>query len=392
MKTTKDLTAVLDAARTYTSKGYFVLPIPEGRNELLTKGWTDLRLTIEELPECIKDGDDLGLLLQPSGLTDVDCDCPQAVAAARILLPPTGMVHGHLSNPRSHYYYRLNSTVATRKFQDPCLVTKNDKDRAMLVELRVNGQTVVPPSINQKSGEPVEWESDGDPADVDGTELSRSVGQVAAVALLARYWRQGLRHNATLALAGMLLRSGWSEESVEQFVLAICSAAHDEEVDSRLQDIRSTAKRIEDDEPATGAPTLAGIFDEVIVAKVREWLQLRSDCDAGTNSSDQHHTDLGNARRLVGMHGHNLRYCCKWKQWFVWNNSRWVPDDTGEVQRLAKATIESIHSEAGGLANSAATELRKHALRSESETRLRAMVELAKTEPGIPVTAEELDD
>ena len=96
--------------------------------------------------------------------------------------------------------------------------------------------------------------------------------------------REGLRHNATLALAGMLLRSGWSEESVEQFVLAICFAAHDEEVDLRLQDIRSTGERIEDDEPATGAPTLAGIFDEVIVAKVREWLQLRSDCDAGNHS------------------------------------------------------------------------------------------------------------
>ena len=84
--------------------------------------------------------------------------------------------------------------------------------------------------------------------------------------------------------------------------------------------------------------------------------------------------------------------CCKWKQWLVRNNECWVPDDTERCSGGRKRTIiESIHSEAGGLANSAATELRKHALRSESETRLRAMVELVKTEPGIPVTAEELD-
>ena len=251
---------------------------------------------------------------------------------------------------------------------------------------------MVPPSINQKSGEPIEWESEGDPADcrwkwIISDGWHRSCG----CQLIARNWPQGSRHFATLALAGMLLRSGWSEESVEQFVLAVCTAANDEELSSRLQGVRSTAKRLEDDQTATGTPTLEEIFDKAIVAKVREWLELRSHVDADASSVDHHHTDLGNARRLVALYGHNLRYCSKWKQWLVWDNSRWVPDDTGEVQRLAKATIEFIHSEAGSMANGAAIELRRHALRSESEARLRAMVELAKTEPGIPVTPEELD-
>src|ERR1700680_287730 len=133
MKALKELAAVLDAARTYTSKGYFVVPIPEGRNELLTKGWPDLRLKEEDLPERFKDGHGIGLLLQPSGLTDIDCDCPQAVAAARLTLPPTGMVHEHRSNPHSHHYYRQASISATKQYQDPCLVTKNDAERAMLV-------------------------------------------------------------------------------------------------------------------------------------------------------------------------------------------------------------------------------------------------------------------
>jgi P4 family phage/plasmid primase-like protien len=386
MKTTKDLTAVLDAAYTYTSKKYFVVPIPEGRNELLTKGWSDLRLEEKDLPERFKDGDSIGLLLQPSGLTDVDCDCPQAVAAARTLLPPTGMVHGHLSNPHSHHYYRQSSISATKQFQDPCLVTKNDRERAMLVEFRVNGQTVVPPSINQKSGEPVEWESDGEPADVDGAELSRLVGQVAAVALLARYWRQGLRHNATLALAGMLLRSGWSQDETERFVLAICSAAHDEELDSRLQDIKSTAEQIKDEEPATGAPTLAGIFGEDIVKKVREWLKLPRAL------AEQHHSsDLGNARRLVSMHGCNLHYFHSSKKWLVWNDSRWAFDETGEVERLAKDTVDSIYKEAVQLSGDPRQALIKHALKSEDDRRIRAMVSLARSEEGIPVISSEMD-
>jgi hypothetical protein len=146
----------------------------------------------------------------------------------------------------------------------------------MIVELRTNGQTVVPPSINLRTGELVTWDSGGEAATVDGHELASAVSRVAAAALLARHWPNGSRHFASLALAGMLLRAGWNESKVTDFLQAVTSAAQDEESASRLHDVLSTAQRLGAEQAVTGAPTLAEIIGEDVVSKVREWLQLES--------------------------------------------------------------------------------------------------------------------
>jgi putative DNA primase/helicase len=57
-------------------------------------------------------------------------------------------------------------------------------------------------------------------------------------------------------------------------------------------------------------------------------------------------TDMGNAQRLVGLHGKDIRYCHSWRSWFVWDGRRWAVDITGEVMRRAKETVRSIYGEA----------------------------------------------
>ena len=104
-----------------------------------------------------------------------------------------------------------------------------------------------------------------------------------------------------------------------------------------------------------------------------------------------HLTDLGNAKRLVNLHGHYIRYCHPYARWYIWDGKRWKPDDTGSVNRLAKETALQMYVEAMSLGDSARHELNKHAMKSESWPGLNAMVKLAKTEPGIPVTPDELD-
>jgi len=102
-----------------------------------------------------------------------------------------------------------------------------------------------------------------------------------------------------------------------------------------------------------------------------------------------HTTDLGNARRFVRQHGEKLRYCKPWGKWLVWTGVRWEEDRTGIVLRLARETVANIYIEAAH-----ATEhkmLATHAMKSESEARLKAMVSLAESEPGIPVLPEQLD-
>jgi putative DNA primase/helicase len=103
-------------------------------------------------------------------------------------------------------------------------------------------------------------------------------------------------------------------------------------------------------------------------------------------------TDLGNAQRLMARHGHDLRYSHMSNTWYVWDGIRWAPDHTGEAQRRAKDTVRQIYGEAcGELDVERRREIAAWAKTSESESRLRAMVSLAQSEPGVPVLPREMD-
>ena len=106
----------------------------------------------------------------------------------------------------------------------------------------------------------------------------------------------------------------------------------------------------------------------------------------------RHLTDLGNAERLVAFHGDDLRFCHLWATWLCWDGRRWAKDESGETERRAKATVRALYGEA---ANTDDPDARKalalHARRSEAESRIRAMVTLARSEPGIPVLPSDLD-
>jgi putative DNA primase/helicase len=105
---------------------------------------------------------------------------------------------------------------------------------------------------------------------------------------------------------------------------------------------------------------------------------------------EERFTDLANAERFVAQHGQDVRYCYPWRKWLVWTGARWEPDDSGKVHRLAKETVRSIYQEAAEAeSESRRKELAKHATGSEAEARIRAMLELAKSE--VPVSPDQLD-
>src|SRR5262249_23486136 len=122
------------------------------------------------------------------------------------------------------------------------------------------------------------WEPGGDkakPANVPASELRWAVARVAAAALLGRCWPDGSRHDAALALAGGLLRSGWSVADAERFVEAVAAAAHDAEVRDRVRAVRDTARDIEAGRPVTGWKRLGKLLGGAdLVSKVREWLGI----------------------------------------------------------------------------------------------------------------------
>jgi len=153
----------------------------------------------------------LGVLqgAQSGGLADVDIDDQIAIGLAPKFLPLPIGVFGRTSNLRSHWIYCVEpADFPTIQFKDP-------RDGSTLVELRGSGsQTMFPPSVHP-SGEKVQWEKqpDTDAARVSYELLKQSVAKLAAATLLAKCWpSRGSRHNASLAIAGALLRRGWKEQ------------------------------------------------------------------------------------------------------------------------------------------------------------------------------------
>jgi len=338
MKTKELVTSVIESARALTQRGFYVVPIPSGNNHPVVDKWQNLRITLDDLESHFADDDNVGILLAPSGLGDFDADCREAIAAADVLLPHTAMVHGHLSSPRSHRYYLPTSIPKNKSFHDP-RQDKTKSDRAVIAELRTNGMTVVPPSTNLRTGELVTWDSEGEPATVDGDVLVAAVAQVAAAALLGRHWPNGSRHFATLALAGMLLRARWVSDEVERFILAVGSAAQDEETSLRLHDVVTTAQRLDTEQPVTGARTLAELIGEDIVAKVCEWLGL------GTCNNEHNTPPRSRGGGLVKQVSDDISSAEQFAQdqsgeLYRFNNGVYVPDGERHVKRLVKTLLE----------------------------------------------------
>jgi putative DNA primase/helicase len=362
--------------------GYAVIPVPKSEKAPTLPGWPNLRLVEEDIDKYFSESGNVGVLLgKPSrGLTDIDLDAPEAADVADLLLPQTGMVHGRKSKPRSHRFYRIGNPLRPMKF--------TDTDGSCLVEIRSTGQQTLLPFSLHPSGERFRWEEQGPPKKLKPEELVSRVKMAAASTVLVRHYPStGDRHEFAMALSGTLLQSGWSLEEATKFVSATARAAGDEEWKARARDVVSTAEKITKEQPVTGANRLKELAGDKVVARVQEWLEL-----SNRGPEVEHLTDLGNAGRFVAQHGGDVRFCHITKRFLTWDGSSWRNDESGEVERRAKQTVRQLYAEASRIIDD---ELRaetvKWARSSESRGRITAMIELAKSEPTIPVSPPELD-
>lgn len=245
---------LIEWARFYLLEGYAPIPVLEGKNPGYPD-WPQLRLDESQLPAYFADPAlNIGLLCgEPStGRVDVDLDAPEAVAAAPLFLPPTGLRHGRPGKPESHPWYFTDPPPKTERWADPA--RSDNSKQQMLVELRSTGaQTIVPPS-RHPDGEQLVWHQYGEPARVDGKELRVAVARVAACALLARRWpAEGARHHFALALSGFLLRGGLDLETATRLVEGAADIARDPQVGDRARAVRDTAAAL-----AAGHPFKVG--------------------------------------------------------------------------------------------------------------------------------------
>lgn len=96
--------------------------------------------------------------------------------------------------------------------------------------------------------------------------------------------------------------------------------------------------------------------------------------------------DVGNAKRLINQFGHKIRYNYERNLWLINNGKYWEWDEGGKVTQLAKITVRNIYHEAGDTEDADKQDkLVKHAKASQSNVRIKAMIEQARDEVAVKV-------
>ena len=84
----------------YIDRGLHVVPLEQRTKGAYADDWPKLVFA----PSDFRPGDNIGLR-SVGGLTDIDCDAPEAVALAPIFLPRTEAVYGRPSKRNAHWLY-----------------------------------------------------------------------------------------------------------------------------------------------------------------------------------------------------------------------------------------------------------------------------------------------
>ena len=379
------------AAARYIERGWAPVPIPARQKGPQILDWQHLRLGLEDIPRYFNNGQNVGIIngKASGGLVTVDLDRPEAVALAGRFLDPT-LTSGRESVPDGHWWYVAQ--VEHREFKG---IPKTASEGTILELRSTDHQTVVEPSVHP-SGERYRWSRSGlEPLEIGAEELTNAVQHLATAALIARHLPPlGGRHYYALTVAGYLLRHGRLSADTVLGIMLAAWQANGGDTKEAVRDlegiVKDTAEKLRRGDPATGGRALEGMVQGLPrkIADFLGWERFTLREGRGVYLC----TDTGNAERLADRHGTNLRYCYPWGKWLVYDGTRWRVDDRGAVVRLAKDTARGIFEEAKEAGDDeAAKRLGKWASSSLSESKLKSMLSLAQSEPGVPILPEEMD-
>jgi putative DNA primase/helicase len=350
----------------YSRRGWSPIPIKERSKEpnlRELRPYLTRKATQEELGAWSWAG--VGIVTGPlSGVLVLDVDGPEGEAELK--------KHGHPATPTArtargglHLYFRHpEQHVRTGIRVAPGLDVKAS-----------GGYVVAPPSIGP-NGKPYEWvipPGDAELAEppewlMHLLERERPKGPAAPV---GERIPPGQRNKVLTSLAGSMRRRGMGEAEILGAL--------------RITNERRCQPPLEAGEVEKIAASVAGYepADNVVSISVNG--------HGGAHPPRNHNlTDLGNAERFVSRHGTNLRYCWLWSKWLIYDGRRFMLDDTGEVYRLAADTVASIYEEAAAAPDEERRKaIAKHAMRSEAGSRIREMVDLARSM--VPVKQDALD-
>ncbi len=317
------------------SRGFRVIPVRFASKTPVNAGWPTMRLSKEELPQHFAGPINIGVLNgAPSRrLVDVDLDAPEAIALARYFLPATGLIFGRRSKPRSHWEYRTDKALKTKRFRDV--------DGKPVVEMLVDGTQTVWPRSKHPSGETVSFAVEEEAAHVSSRKLARSIRRLAACTLIARHWpkKAGQRHEIANALAGLLLRGGLDQAASRKLVARAAEIAGDEQWRERGWDVVQTAKSMDKGKSVTAGPHLAELIgDRKVVETLAGWLRLKKTHVAAPR-------DQGAAARKLPFRtaAEIARTAPRKTRWLVkpWVAFGATTELAGKVKKAGKSTLVS---------------------------------------------------
>jgi putative DNA primase/helicase len=354
------------AAVGYRRGGWCPIPIKRGSKQTSLgqlAPYLNRPATQEELRSWAWSG--VGIVTGPvSGVLVLDVDAPEGEDELR--------KHGHPVTPM----VRTASGGLHLYFEHPEQHVRTGIRVAPGLDVKATGGYVVAPPSLGPNGQPYEWIVSPEEAELaeppgwlmDLLTRERSKGPALPV---GERIPLGKRNDALASLAGTMRRRGMGEAEI----LAALQVANEQRCQPPLEaeEVEKIAASV-----ARYAPA-----DNVIRISVNGH-------GSAPPSQGYNLTDLGNAERFVRDHGEDVRYCYPWRKWLVWTGTRWERDDTGKVHKLAKETVRAIYREASDAEDEDRRKaLAKHATQSEAEPKIRAMLELAKSEA--PISPDTLD-
>ncbi len=207
-----------EAAADYIARGWRIVPIPAGLKRPMAENWQNRIFAATDIAA------NIGVVLGPSKLVDIDLDDPKAAELAWQYLPETGAVFGRPGKPRSHWIYQVDNPLPSRRL--------SGADRKSIVEYRsfregstTGAQTVFPPSIHP-SGELISWEGATiAPTVVDGKELMAAVERLAEAVKATQANGGAAGGNLSFDAAGVPATQGISPQARCRAYLAKCPDA-----------------------------------------------------------------------------------------------------------------------------------------------------------------------
>jgi hypothetical protein len=261
------------AAAAYEGLGWRAFPLTGGRKT--PRRGVDWKGQ-DYQPADFHGADNVGVVLgaRSGGLVDLDLDMHEARLLAGELLPEwpgfgrAGARGSHRlarcpdapEGAKSNHKFGFDGRAAAAARQ---LLQLEDGEKAVVLELRTGpaAYTMFPPSVHP-TAERLAWiESPVRLPVVPWENLQVTARCLALCAVVLRlYPRQaGQRDDASMALAGALLRAGLDAERVDLWTTTVARLAHDEEWQARGK-AQATAERIAAGEPATGLTRLCELL------------------------------------------------------------------------------------------------------------------------------------